>query len=261
MTVDGFWAIYENIPRTSIWTCKKRTEVPYTRRSMKTQDGSLHVLSTSGNANTLYRKISNVQGKVWPSFPPQSDDWLVRKKVIPVCRMYTWTLLSDLETKRYREKANLSAFNHNSASKISKSQLSSAFSNHLNNLIIWLCLKMIGAQNALANTKKIWTKHSTIPLSTIFCLGEGKGKDSLRPMLSPRSSCYHPRSSAHLLHRQEFQNAPLHLLKAVVVLAHWEAGQGWSNIGVSRCKLLLLFCFFYINSASFHEGLKLDTRW
>ena len=72
------------------------TEAPYTRRSMKTQDGSLHVLSTSGNGHTLYRKISHVQGKVWPSFPPQSDDWLVTKKV-----------------------AYLSAFNYNSASKIS----------------------------------------------------------------------------------------------------------------------------------------------
>ena len=168
---------------------------------MKTQDGSLHVLSTSGNGHTLYRKISHVQGKVWPSFPPQSDDWLVTKKV-----------------------AYLSAFNYNSASKISNLSYLQHFQTTLTTSSSGYVSKWL--EPTCQFEKKHEQNIEPFPYPLFCLLGEGKGKDSLRPMLSPRSSCYHPRSSAHLLHRQEFQNAPLHLLKAIVVLAHWEATQG-----------------------------------
>lgn len=128
------------------------TEAPYTRRSMKTQDGSLHVLSTSGNGHTLYRKISHVQGKVWPSFPPQSDDWLVTKKV-----------------------AYLSAFNYNSASKISNLSYLQHFQTTLTTSSSGYVSKMIGAH--LPIRKKNMNKtlnHSLIPYFVFW--GRGRGR-------------------------------------------------------------------------------------
>jgi len=140
-----------------------RTEAPYTRRSMKTQDGSLHVLSTSGNGHTLYRKISHVQGKVWPSFPPQSDDWLVTKKV-----------------------AYLSAFNYNSASKISNLSYLQHFQTTLTTSSSGYVSKWLEPKLHLPIQKQIWTKHWTIPLSPILSFGGGEGEGFLEANAFPK---------------------------------------------------------------------------